>query len=185
VDVSPRGDADLHVDVGEASVDAGPEHLDLTPREVSAGRSRRWPAVVAVVVIVAAIGFILFQGLGDATLYFHNADEAVAMRDELGDRRFRLQGTVVPESVTNTPNGVDFTVIYHDVEVDVRHTGEPPDLFQEDIPVVVEGAWANDPDTGEPVVETDRIIVKHTEVYEEDNSDRLREAETEDRTQAP
>lgn len=175
MDVTPR-----HLDLGEASVDAGPDELDLTPREAPERPTRRWPAVAAVVVIVAAIGFVLVRGLGDATLYFYNADEAVEMRDELGDRRFRLQGTVVPDSVVSTPTGVEFTVVFHDVEVDVRHTGEPPDLFQEDIPVVVEGAWADD-----DVVESDAIVVKHTEVYEEDNGDRLREAETEDRTPAP
>jgi cytochrome c-type biogenesis protein CcmE len=179
MDVTPR-----HLDVGEASVDAGPDDLDLTPRELPARPARRWPAVLAIVVIVAAIAFILFRGLGDATLYFYNADEAVEQRDELGDSRFRLQGTVVPESVVNTPNGVDFTVVYHDVEVDVRHTGEPPDLFQEDIPVVVEGSWTDGPGD-QAVVESDRIVVKHTEVYEEDNTDRLREAETEDRTSSP
>jgi cytochrome c-type biogenesis protein CcmE len=66
--------------------------------------------------------------------------------------------------------------VYRDVEVDVRHTGDPPDLFQEDIPVVVEGNW-----TDENLVASDGIVVKHTEVYEEDNSDRLREAETDAR----
>lgn len=178
MDVTPRP-----VDLGEASVDAGPDDLDLTPRQAPERPARRWPAVAAVAVIVAAIGFVLVRGLGDATLYFYNADEAVEMRDELGDRRFRLQGTVVPESVEPTATGVDFTVVFHDVEVDVRHTGEPPDLFQEDIPVVVEGSWADGGDG--PVVESDAIVVKHTEVYEEDNTDRLREAETEDRTPQP
>jgi cytochrome c-type biogenesis protein CcmE len=46
--------------------------------------------------------------------------------------------------------------------------------------VVVEGSW-----TPEGVVESDAIVVKHTEVYEEDNADRLDEAETGDRTSDP
>lgn len=175
MDVTPRDD-----DVGEASVDAGPDDFDLSPRSAPVRRTRRWPAITAVVVIVAAIVLLLFQGLGDATLFFYNADEAVARRDDLGDDRFRLQGTVVPESVVQTDNGVEFTIVYADVEVDVRHTGEPPDLFQEDIPVVVEGSWTDD-----GVVESDAIVVKHTEVYEEDNADRLDEAETGDRTTEP
>ena len=59
------------------------------------------------------------------------------------------------------------------------------DLSYQDIPVVVEGSWTDGVGSGDPVVESDRIVVKHTEVYEEDNSDRLREAETEDRTSSP
>jgi cytochrome c-type biogenesis protein CcmE len=177
VDVTPHPLGD---DVGEASVDAGPDDFDLTPRDRPARRARRWPAMLAIAIIVAAIVFVAFKGLGDASLYFYNADEAVEMRDELGDDRFRLQGTVVPESVVSTDDGIEFTVVYRDVEVDVRHTGDPPDLFQEDIPVVVEGAWTDD-----DIVESDGIVVKHTEVYEEDNSERLREAETDARADEP
>jgi cytochrome c-type biogenesis protein CcmE len=175
VDVTPR-----RVDVGDASSDEGPDDLDLSPRPPRVRRARRWPAVTAVVVIAAAIVLLLFQGLGDATVFFYNADEAVERREALGTDRFRLQGTVVPESVEQTADGVDFTVVFADVEVDVHHTGEPPDLFQEEIPVVVEGSW-----TPEGVVESDAIVVKHTEVYEEDNADRLDEAETGDRTSDP
>ena len=54
--------------------------------------------VAVVVVVAAAIGFLLWQGLGNATLYFKTADEAVRDRDELGDRRFRIEGAVVAGS---------------------------------------------------------------------------------------
>ena len=40
----------------------------------------------------APSAFLVFQGLGNATVYFKTADEAVAEKDDLGDRRFRIEG---------------------------------------------------------------------------------------------
>ena len=51
--------------------------------------------IIAILVILAVAGFVLVNALGDATLFFYNADEAVAQQAELGTDRFRLQGTVV------------------------------------------------------------------------------------------
>ena len=70
---------------------------DDRPRR-SFDRSRlRLGLVIAVV--CGAIAFLAIQGLGNATTFYRDADEAVAKRDELGDKRFRLQGVVVPGSI--------------------------------------------------------------------------------------
>jgi cytochrome c-type biogenesis protein CcmE len=45
---------------------------------VIAQRRRLW---MAGVVVLAALGFLVFRGLGNATLYFRTADEAVAQRE--------------------------------------------------------------------------------------------------------
>lgn len=148
--------------------------LDLTPREPPPARSgdadRRRKVMIGGVLaaILAVVGVVAWQGLSNAALYFRNADEAVAQRESLGDRRFRLQGTVVPGSVSEEGTAVLFTVTHNDVEVDVRHEGNRPDLFQADIPVVVEGRWS----PTEDVFESDEILVKHSEDYEADNPER-------------
>jgi cytochrome c-type biogenesis protein CcmE len=156
--------------VSQVDGDAGPE-LDLTPRTGAAKRRRGLPAVIALIAVVAALGFIAVKALGDASLFFYNADEAVAQRDDLGDDRFRLQGTVVEDSVDETDDGVTFQVEFNDVTVDVVHRGDPPELFQPDIPVVLEGTW-----DGEAFA-SDRILVKHTSEYEAENEDRLQDAD--------
>ena len=77
---------------------------DLTPVEPTGerpGRQRNWAFLVFGVILVAAFGFIIVRGLGDAALFFYNADEAVERREDLGERRFRLQGRVVPDTVTD------------------------------------------------------------------------------------
>lgn len=148
--------------------------MELTPRPAPATRRRRSPWAYGVLVaVLLALGLVVYQGLTSASLYFYNADEAVEQRIDLGDKRFRLQGTVLGESIAPTDDGVDFTVAFNGVRVDVHHDGDPPELFQAGIPVVLEGRWA---ETGDAFA-SDTIRVKHSEQYEADNGDRLDDAE--------
>jgi cytochrome c-type biogenesis protein CcmE len=150
------------------------DRLDLTPRQAppvgggSTDRGRRMAVIGVLGLLAVALVFMAYQGLSDASLFFRNADEAVEQRDALGDRRFRLQGTVVDGSLEPDAGTVRFAVTHADVEVDVVHRGDPPELFQPGIPVVLEGRWSADDDT----FESDRILVKHSEEYEEENPER-------------
>ena len=153
--------------------------MELSPRPsatpgVPQGARRRTPWVYGVLLLVAlGRGVVVYQGLNSASLYFYNADEAVQQRQDLSDRRFRLQGTVQEGTVTTTGNGVTFTVAHNGVDVLVRHQGDPPELFQPGIPVVLEGRWAAAGDE----FDSDLIRVKHSEQYVADNGDRIEDAE--------
>lgn len=152
--------------------------MELTPRPAptpaSPPRHRRSPWAYGVLLaVLIGLGVVVYQGLTSASLYFYNADEAVAQRTDLGDKRFRLQGTVLGASVRPTERGVDFTVAYNRVQVEVHHDGDPPELFQPGIPVVVEGRW----DPSGDFFASDTIRVKHSEQYEADNRERLKAAE--------
>ncbi|MGH9243973.1 MAG: cytochrome c maturation protein CcmE [Acidimicrobiales bacterium] len=147
--------------------------VDLTPRTAderaatASERRRRWsPVTIAVLVLLAGGLVFLVAQLMDATMYFYNADEAVERRDELGDRRFRIQGEV-QEGVTESAQGADFAIAFNGVSVRVTHAGDPPDLFRPGIPVVLEGRW-----DGERFV-SDTMLVKHSEEYKADNPDRV------------
>ena len=117
--------------------------------------------------IVVAIGFVLFQGLNNAALYYRNADEAVRDKASLGTRRFRVQGQVQPFDKTKRP--VRFDIVFNDVTVPVEHQGDPPELFQAGLPVVLEGHWSSDG----TYFASDRILVKHTEEYKAENPDHV------------
>jgi cytochrome c-type biogenesis protein CcmE len=169
-----------HTDDEASADELAPEGLDLTPRTPRSPRSggtsqRKWPWFVVLVIIVVAIGFVVSKAISDATLFFYNADEAVQMRDELGDKRFRLQGTVESGTTERTADGVAFTVAFNGVEVPVEHRGDPPDMFEDQIPVVLEGHW--DAASATPVFDSDYMLVRHGETYVAENSDRLKEAE--------
>jgi cytochrome c-type biogenesis protein CcmE len=158
-----------------------PEDLDLTPRaEAGASRSRRaggarrWVGVAVLVVVVGAGAAVVVRALDDATLYFRNADEAVAQQADLAGTRFRLQGLVEPGSVETYPGGVAFQVGYNGTVVEVEHTGDPAELFDDGIPVVLEGRWSG---TGAGAVFlSDRMLVKHDENYVDANKVRLDDA---------
>ena len=127
-------------------------------------RRRLWAAGA---VVVAALGFLVFQGLGNATMYFRTADEAVAQRTSIGDDRFRIQGAVVDGTVSQVDEDVTFRIESKGVQVPVVHRGDPPELFKPGIPVVLEGRFEGDG------FESDRILVKHSETYVAENPERV------------
>ena len=118
-------------------------------------------------VVVAALGFLVWKGLGNATLYFRTADEAVAQRETLGGRRFRIQGDVVAGSVRQSGDVVAFTLASRGVTVPVLHLGDPPEMFKPGIPVVLEGRFDGDH------FASDRILVKHSETYVAEHPERV------------
>lgn len=154
----------------EVTAEEGAARAGRRPRRAR----RRWLPLVVLGVVVLGLGLLVYKGLSDAALYFRNADEAVAQRDELGTRRFRLQGTVVGEPVAEGGT-VSFDVTYNGVDVAVVHTGTPPEMFEPGIPVVLEGRWRE----GADVFDSDRILVKHDESYEskDDYDERIDDAE--------
>lgn len=138
-------------------------------------RRRSLPTIVLLVAVVAIGGFVIVKALGSATTFYRNVDEAVAQRDSLGAKRFRLQGTVVPGTVAQTGEGVTFEVAYNGVALKVRHVGDPPEMFKEGQAVLLEGHYdAVDPST----YDSDLMIVKHSEVYKEKEAERLSQADT-------
>jgi cytochrome c-type biogenesis protein CcmE len=149
--------------------------LDVSPRpsfdDRAAGRARRrrnWRAYGLGLVVLLALGFVVFRGLGNATVFFYNVDEAVARRPSLGEKRFRIQGTVEATTISRTAQGATFAIVYNGVEAPVRHQGDLPQLFQPQIPVVLEGHWQGN------LFESDRMLVKHSEVYTAKNPDRVK-----------
>jgi cytochrome c-type biogenesis protein CcmE len=168
VELTPRAldDDDVTVEEGEVAPRASRSRRRRT--------RRRWLPLVVLAVVVLGLGALVYKGLNDATMYFRNADEAVAQRDDLGTKRFRLQGTVVGEPTVDGDD-VRFAVAYNGVEVQVDHSGTPPDMFRQGIPVVLEGHW----NPSGAVFDSDRMLIKHDESYEsqDDYQERIHEAE--------
>lgn len=143
--------------------------LDLTPQRPDSAPSQsaalRKKLVVGVVCVV--LGFVLFQAITNASVFFLNVDEAVEQRLDLEDRTFRMQGVVVSERSTDDIGSIVFTIAFNDVEAQIRHIGEEPtDLFELGMPVVVEGHWDGN------TFESTQILIKHSETYIADNGER-------------
>jgi cytochrome c-type biogenesis protein CcmE len=158
VDLTPRTQTELGGDDGGSPAPAR-------------RKGRRWLPAAVVGALLVGGAVVLFQGLTNATVYFCNADEVGVRSGCEPDERFRLQGSVVAGSIVQEGDVVEeFLVAYNGAEVPVRYTGDPAGIFQEGIPVVVEGRMGTD-----GTFAGDRILVRHTEQYVEDNPDRTKD----------
>ena len=162
---------------------------ELTPRPPRPLRARRAPWIgVVVALALAAVVAVLVVNLLEDSLYFYNADEAVEERADIGAKRFTLQGAPIGCSIVEGFDGdapvVAFSLSFGGASIDVVHHGDPAELFQADVPVVLDGAWV----ARAPVVEgftpiandgwhfsSDRMRVKHDNDYinDEEYDERL------------
>ena len=170
--------------VEDESTDAGPSPAAPDEGSSSLPQSRRLPVVAAPradrrqrrrlvvigVVLAAAFVCILVKGLGSSLNYFETVDQAVSSKAMLGTKTFRLEGIVVAGTVHRHDGGVDFVAAGAKDRVDVVNTGNPPELFQNNIPVVVVGHFA-----GATFV-SNQIIVDHTAQYVAKYPNRVRGA---------
>ncbi len=151
----------------------GDQGLDLSPRTTTdlaappAPARRRWVWVAGLAAVLGAAAFIIFQFLSSATLYFCNADEVGVRASCSEGDRFRLQGTVDAGSVVESDVGLAFTVTHNGATWPVRYEGDPGGIFDEGIPVVVEGQLVGG------TFEGDRVLVKHSSTYREKNPGRV------------
>lgn len=122
--------------------------------------SRRWFWIPAIAGIAVASVFLV-RAAGDASVYYLYASEAVDQRVDFDDgRRFRLAGTVVPGTLTESAEASTFDVSDGLATVAVRLVALPPPLFDEDVEVLLEGAWE-----GETFV-ADEAVIRHEATYE-------------------
>ena len=164
---------------------------DLTPSPTRPEKSKRRRGPIAVVVLlVAAVTAVLLVTLGDATLVFYEVDEVVEQREELVEKRFRVVGTPLPGIVETSVEGesaVIFTFCAEGAYADVAHLGDPAELFQPGVPVVLQGEWVfgsllefqalpNAVRDGWYLL-TDHMVVKHDNDYRT-NQDRVTDIES-------
>jgi cytochrome c-type biogenesis protein CcmE len=131
----------------------------LYPRRRQSLGTRR-QRIVAAVIIVGALGFLIERGLANAINYYLTANQAVAQRAQLGDKDFRIQGTVLP-GVHQVGTTLQFAITSHNVDVKVVSTGTPGQLFRVGLPVVLDGHWQGD------IYSSFQIMVQHGSTYVE------------------
>ena len=114
--------------------------------------------VVGVVALVVAMTVV---GLNDNITYYLYPNEAVAQRAEFPDgERFRLAGQVVSGSLEEKGDDLVFAVTDGSATIQVVLLNTPPPLFNEEVPVLLEGYWSGDVFTAESA------LIRHDENYE-------------------
>ncbi|MCB9556294.1 MAG: cytochrome c maturation protein CcmE [Deltaproteobacteria bacterium] len=121
---------------------------------------------VAIVIVVGAIGFLAFGGIGKNLVYYWNPTELLQNEARAVGAKIRLGGMVKQGSLPKSYNAEKFseltfvvTDMKHDVKVHTRSV--PPQMFREGIGVVIEGTY-----TKEGVFESERLLVKHGNEYQ-------------------
>lgn len=111
-------------------------------------------------VIVLVLALTAF-GLNDNLTYYLYPSEAVEQKADFPDgERFRLAGMVVEGSLAEQGNDLVFEVTDGGASVAVVLTSTPPPLFDESVPVLLEGSWDGN------TFDADNALVRHSENYE-------------------
>lgn len=112
--------------------------------------------------VVALIVVLMVNSLSSGVTYYLYPSEAVAQADRFADAetRFRLAGMVVEGSITEAGSITSFVVSDGAAEIAVDLSGRVPPLFEDGVPVLVEGTW-----DGERFA-ADEAVIRHDENYE-------------------
>jgi cytochrome c-type biogenesis protein CcmE len=111
--------------------------------------------------VIALIGGITIAGLNDNLTYYLYPNEAVERRAEFVDgEKFRLAGRVVSGSMSEEGDDLTFDVTDGSATIPVVLVNTPPPLFNEEVPVLLEGSWAGDTFIAESA------LIRHDENYE-------------------
>ncbi len=123
-------------------------------------KSRRWPFLISAGVAILIAGFFLIQNIGSDLVYYLTPREAVAQRADFPDgRRFRLAGIVVEGSLQKGTDPLRFQVTDGASTIGVVLTDTPPLLFDEDVNVLLDGAWRGSQ------YRADGALISHDENY--------------------
>lgn len=124
-------------------------------------RTRRF---VIAALAVASLAFILIAagGINKNLVYYWTPSDLRAAGEKAYGATIRLGGMVAPGSIRRGPgtSGVEFDVRDAAAVVHVKSSGVPPQMFRENIGVVVEGTMSR---SGH--FESTRLMVSHNNEY--------------------
>jgi cytochrome c-type biogenesis protein CcmE len=125
-------------------------------------RSTRRFIIIAVAVASLAFIVIAAGGINDNLVYYWTPTDLHAAGDKAYGATIRLGGMVAPGSIKrhSGTTGVEFDVKDGTAVVHVKSSGVPPQMFRDDIGVVVEGTM-----TRGGTFESHRLMVSHNNQY--------------------
>ena len=141
---------------------------------MSSAKNQKWVYLAAALLVAGGVGFLLFSGLSQNSVYFLNVSEALAMpADKLAQAR--LFGTVAENDIVRDPQslGVDFDVLdttNPGQAIRVRFRGAVPDTFKPGIEVILEGTYRAE--TKE--FEATTLMTKCPSKYEKNDKGKMR-----------
>ncbi|VAX21332.1 hypothetical protein MNBD_NITROSPINAE02-156 [hydrothermal vent metagenome] len=102
---------------------------------------------IGAAIIVGAIGYLMYAGVQASSVYYFTVDEVLSMNSTEKKMALRMEGKVKPGSIEKdmTSLKLSFKIIDDSMKsIPVYYQGTVPDMFQDDIDVVVEGKFSSD-----------------------------------------
>jgi cytochrome c-type biogenesis protein CcmE len=136
------------------------QRLPLTETDLARRRTRRF-MVGAFAIALAAFAVIAASGINKNLVYYWTPSDVHTNGSKAYGATIRLGGMVSKGSIkTFGGSGVEFDVHDATSTVHVRTTSVPPQMFRENIGVVVEGTMVNG-----GVFQSNRLMVSHGNDY--------------------
>ena len=134
----------------------------MTLEQPAPSSRSRWGLLLAVAIVVGAIAWLAFSGIGSALVYYRTPTELRALGEEAIGSPMRLGGLVKPGTLSCDAGRVAFVMTDGTTEVDVRSPRGTAGLLcpREGVGVVVQGQLSV---LG--LFEPTEVIVKHDENY--------------------
>ncbi|NKB81680.1 MAG: cytochrome c maturation protein CcmE [Nitrospirales bacterium] len=118
--------------------------------------------LVSVLIVGGALGYLALGNFGENLVYFFTPTEVKAFSSDYYQKKVRVGGMVVKDSVhaLTEKTGLTFELTDGESTIPVAFEGIPPDLFKEGQGAVVEGYW-----THGHQFQSHMIMAKHSEDY--------------------
>ena len=102
--------------------------------------------IIGALVVVLAMAYLLVVGLQENMAYYLEVDELLAKGPEVYGQRVRMGGQVVPGSITVDSRELvyNFQISQGEQAIPVYYQGVTPDIFSDQIYVIVEGEMGQD-----------------------------------------
>lgn len=106
--------------------------------------SRKKKLTIGAVIVVAAIGLLLFFALRSYGVYYYTVSEALERADSKQGETIGVGGTVLQGSLQRNTAGLTFTLTDGMAMLPVIHIGSVPDSFAEGKDVMIKGKFQSD-----------------------------------------
>jgi cytochrome c-type biogenesis protein CcmE len=121
--------------------------------------------MVTALVLVGALGGLMYTSLAEGTEYYKHVDEVMVDRAAWDGKKLQIHGFVVEGSIKRKPDTLDhiFQLEQNGQVVNARYTGIVPDTFKDHSETVIKGRFAAD---GVFNVEPGGVMAKCPSKYE-------------------
>ncbi len=128
--------------------------------------------IIASILITASFIYLVFLGMKEGSMYYLEVSELFDRLDDLGQRKVRVNGEIIPNSVNFDLNTLKLNFSMKDIKgsqrLNVVYKGTPPDLLeQEGVTLVAEGSYNRE----QEIFEAKKLLVKCPSKYEKKESE--------------